>query len=150
MGHGLIDGDRIIFPVRQNVNQHKIRGRRHLRVFAPELPDIGISDRHIGQCGLDLADIANQLGSGDFAAQQGFVSHHNAPHTGWVTPGQFNDFGHFVPSENRITADQGPEQDFQSIFFGKGWNGFESGDRIGTDTVESAGENRQVCIDALV
>ena len=138
VGNGFIDGNRIIFPVGQNVDHHKIGGRRNLRMFEPELPDIGIGDRHFRQGGLDLADIFDKLGSGDFTAQQDFVSHNDSPYAGRVAPGQFNDFCQFLLIENRITADPGAQKNLHTVFFGKDRHSFQSGDGICTDIGKSA------------
>ena len=104
VGHGTINRYRIVFPVGQDVNGHKINDRSNLRMFQPEFPHIGVGYRDFRQGRFDLPDISGKLLSGNFAAEQCLVADHDCLDAGRMLSGKLNDFLQFLLSHNGIGA----------------------------------------------
>ncbi len=76
---GLRSPDRIVLPVRQDVHGDEIDRARELAIANPELPDVGIGDRHF-HLGLHARDVFAQGRNRNLAAQQRFVADDHRAH----------------------------------------------------------------------
>ncbi|MNU99087.1 hypothetical protein D3C71_892110 [compost metagenome] len=150
-GHMLqcgIDVRRIIFPVRQQVDGQEVHGRCDFRMFEPELPDVGVSDR-LFDVTLDLVDQLRQLRAGDFLAQQGFVADDHGGHYVGVRVGRGNQQVDLFFGVHRVAVDPGADHQLQAVLARQIGQGFEAGHGVGADAFETLRQQREVGVHAL-
>ncbi len=147
VGQGFVDATRVVFPVRQQVDSQKIHRRRHLRVLQPEFPHIGVGHRH-----LDLVfhpgDQRGQVRAGHFLAQQRLVADdHRADHVGVGIGGGDQQLDFFL-CVGRVGVDPGTQHHLQAMLARQRRDCLKTGLGIGTDALETLGQQCQVGVHA--
>ena len=143
-----VDVRRIVFPIRQQVDGQEVHRRGDLRVFEPELPDVGISDRLL-DLAFDLVDQPGQLRTGDFLAQQGFVADdHRRDHVR-VGVGRGDQQVDFFLGVHRVAVHPRTDHQLQTMFARQVGQGLEAGHGIGANAFEAGGQQREVSVHAL-
>ena len=114
MGGRVARRDRNILPVRQDVNGNKVRCGGNVAVTQPELPDIGIGDRHL-HLSLDRPDGGGQIGRRHFATQQHFVADDNRYDRTGISVGKPDRVGDLFLVLDRIGRQPQPLQNLQAM-----------------------------------
>lgn len=117
MRQDIVRGNRVIFPIGQDMDGHEIDRVDKLRSLQPELPDIRIGDRFAGTLS-NLADILFELGDGQFASQQRLVAHDQSFDDVWVVLGECKGQLDLVPIVGAIPAKPNALQHLQAVLAG--------------------------------
>ena len=106
--------DRIVLPVRQDVHGDEIHRARQLAIAQPELPDIGIGDRHF-TLRLHARDVFAQGRRRHFTAQQRLVADDHRAHGVGKAVGERDAGGDLVLRAVGVARHPKPEQHFQPV-----------------------------------
>ncbi len=103
--HRLIEADGHILPVGQHMRGHHIHlGGQHRGMAQPELPHIGVCDRHRRPLSC-IAQNRRQVLGAALLAQEHLVAQHQQAHGVGVRAGQRDRPVHFLLAAHRISAD---------------------------------------------
>ncbi len=146
---GLVYGDRLVVPERQDMNRNEIQLAPDLGIAQHEGPDVGGRNRLLDGF-LDPPDIADQLVRGEIAAQQHLVADHNLGHRLRMLVRLLDALGEFLLVDVLVRAQPDAEGHLDVVLLGQFGQMLEPfAGRIGADVPGAPDQHLQILFDFL-
>ncbi len=147
--HGRLDGHGPVLPVGEDVDGEDVDGVRDLGVLQPELPDVGVTHRHLDRRG-DPQDLLDQPVRRHLPAQQHLVADDHAPDRLRAAIGQSDHGGNLLGVALEIASQPSPEKNLEAKPFGNGRHLLQSLiDGVDANAAGQPGKGAKIGLDLL-